>query len=320
MFNSWFNFSYIKSASIVGIVVGIIFYFAFLSAPFSFHKDTTITIPDGASLSSTATILKEDHIIKSKIVFIYWLKILGNDDSIKSGDYLFSKSENVFSVAKRVVKGDYGLMPVRVTIPEGLNSFEIAEILVKTLLHFDKEKFLILAQKKEGYLFPDTYFFVPNQTEEMVVRYMVDNFERKIKSIQSDIDKFKKPVDQVVTMASIVEDEGRTVETRRTIAGILWKRLDKGMPLQVDATFKYINGKTTFDLTKADLALKSPYNTYLYKGLPPTAITNPGLTSIEATINPIQTPYLYFLTDSEGVMHYADTFEQHVANKQKYLR
>jgi len=91
------------------------------------------------------------------------------------------------------------------------------------------------------------------------------------------------------------------------------------MPLQVDASFKYINGKGTKDLTLADLKIDSPYNSYLYKGLPPTPISNPGLDSIVATLTPIKTDYLYFLTDKEGNMHYAKTFSEHVFNKQKYL-
>ena len=117
-----------------------------------------------------------------------------------------------------------------------------------------------------------------------------------------------------------MEEEGRTTDVRRTIAGILWKRLDMGMPLQVDAAFLYINGKTTFQLATSDLTVASPYNTYLNKGLPPTPITNPGLDAISATVTPIKTPYLYYLTDKNGVMHYAATYDGHLANKEKYLK
>ena len=121
-------------------------------------------------------------------------------------------------------------------------------------------------------------------------------------------------------MASIIEKEARTMETRQIIAGILWKRLELGMPLQVDVSFKYINGKTTKNLTLADLKIDSPYNSYLYKGLPPTPISNPGLDAIKAAISPTKTDYLYFLSDRKGLMHYAKTYQQHLQNKELYLR
>jgi UPF0755 protein len=121
-------------------------------------------------------------------------------------------------------------------------------------------------------------------------------------------------------MASIIEEEARTEETRRTIAGILWKRLDNGWPLQVDAAFAFVNGKKkSSELTVEDLAIKSPYNTYANKGLPPTPISNPGLDAISATIRPIATKYYFYLSDDDGNMHYAVTNAEHEANKAKYL-
>jgi UPF0755 protein len=132
--------------------------------------------------------------------------------------------------------------------------------------------------------------------------------------------RFGKPEGDIIKMASIVEEEGRTMETREIIAGILWKRISIKMPLQVDSSFKYINGKTTATLTTEDLKIDSPYNSYTNRGLPPTPISNPGLAAIRATINPIKTPYLYFLSDKNGNMHYAITFEEHVENKLKYLK
>ena len=100
-------------------------------------------------------------------------------------------------------------------------------------------------------------------------------------------------------------------ETRQIISDILWKRIETGMPLQVDVSFKYVNGKTTAQLTHADLAIDSPYNSYRYEGLPPTPIANPGLDSILAAITPKDTKYLFFLSDAHGTMHYAATFEEH---------
>jgi len=120
-------------------------------------------------------------------------------------------------------------------------------------------------------------------------------------------------------MASIIEAEARTTESRRIISGILWKRISLGMPLQVDSTFVYINGKNTYELTSDDLKIDSPYNTYVYKGLPPTPIGNPGLDAILAALYPKTSKYLYFLSSKSGDMYYATTFEQHKRNKELYL-
>jgi UPF0755 protein len=149
---------------------------------------------------------------------------------------------------------------------------------------------------------------------------MKNNFIEKIKTLDDKIKYFNKPLADIIKMAGILEEEARTMETRRVVAGILWKRLSMGMPLQVDSSFKYINGKISKTLTLDDLQIDSPYNSYTHKGLLPTPISNPGLGAIEAAITPIKTSYLYFLTDDAGNMHYGKTFEEHVANKEKYLR
>jgi len=171
----------------------------------------------------------------------------------------------------------------------------------------------------EGFLFPDTYLFLPNAKPSDVLAVFEENFNVKIKSIDDAIRAFKKPLKDIVIMASILEAEARTTETRRIIAGILWKRLSIGMPLQVDAPFQYIIGKNTFQLTTGDLKFDSPYNTYLYKGLPPGAIGNPGLDAILATTYPQGNDYLYFLTTDDGVAIYGRNFEEHKANKARYL-
>lgn len=121
-------------------------------------------------------------------------------------------------------------------------------------------------------------------------------------------------------MASLLEEEARTTETRKMVSGILWKRLSAGMPLQVDAVFPYIIGKNTFEITLKDLEFDSPYNTYKYKGLPPGPISNPGKDSILAAIYPTKSDYWFYLSDKNGLMHYAITFDEHKINKAKYLK
>jgi UPF0755 protein len=158
-----------------------------------------------------------------------------------------------------------------------------------------------------------------NTKADDVILMMRENFAREIKKYEKDIALFKKPLEEIVIMASILEGEARTLEAKRIVAGILWKRIRINMPLQVDAVFKYYNGKNSYNLTKNDLKDDHEYNTYTNKGLPPTAINNPGIDSIRAAITPTQTNYLYFLSDKSGNMHYAKTFEEHKANKDLYI-
>jgi UPF0755 protein len=149
---------------------------------------------------------------------------------------------------------------------------------------------------------------------------MRENFARQTQDYQEDILKSKKSLNDIVIMASIIEEEANgSLESKRIVSGILWKRLSLKMPLQVDAPFTYYNGKNSYTLTKEDLAQDSPYNTYINKGLPPTAIANPGIDSIRAAIAPTQTDYLYFLSDKKGNMYYAKTFAEHKQNKELYL-
>lgn len=297
----------------------LFFYFFTLSAPAGFKEKSTFTVTEGETLSEIASSLKNEGYIRSSTVFKIVVKgFLDKETGAVAGDYFFDQNLPVFSVARRIVTGDSRIDAVRVTIPEGLNKFEVATLLRAALPKLDTKKFISLA--KEGYLFPDTYFFPQAVTAEVVAETMTENFDVHLKSYTADITNSGRTLSDLIKMASIVETEARQTETRRIVAGILWKRIEIGMPLQVDVSFKYINGKSTTELTEDDLKLDSPYNSYKYAGLPPTPISNPGIDSIEATLFPQETPYLYFLTDNEGVMRYAATFEEHKKNKLLYLR
>jgi len=241
------------------------------------------------------------------------------EEKIKTGEYFFDKPENTLKIARRLIKGEFDLAPIKVTIHEGLNIYEIAEILDNRFPKFSKEQFIALTKDKEGYLFPDTYFFTPNTQAPNIINVMEKNFQVKIDEMKEEIESSNRPLRDIIKMASIIETEARTSESRKIISGILWKRIEIGMPLQVDVTFKYINGKNSFNLTNDDLKIDSPYNTYVYTGLPPTPIANPGLDSILAAINPTETDYLFFLADKTGETHYASTFDEHIDNKKTFL-
>ena len=295
----------------------LIFYLFLYRAPANFPNYTLFTVNKGDTLSQVADSLYENNLIRSPFWFRNFVILADKEKRLIAGDYVFGVPQSVFTIAKRITTAKYDLNFIKITIPEGMNKFEIAEILVKKFSKFDPKDFI--SNAKEGYLFPDTYLFLPNSEITQVLSFMKNNFDKKIQSIESEIIEFKKPLNDVIIMASILEEEARKTDTRRTIAGILWKRLSVGMPLQVDVTFQYINGKKTFELTTEDLKIDSPYNTYKYRGLPPTPISNPGLDSILSAITPIETPYFYFLSDKDGNMHYAKTFSEHKKNKELYL-
>jgi UPF0755 protein len=275
----------------------------------------------GQSVAKVARSFQEQNVVRSTFWFTNFILLLRGETQIVSGEYYFERPLSAMAIAKRITTGDFHVSQMSTTIPEGSSISEIAVILKKNYPEFDTTRFMELARGKEGFLFPDTYHFGSHVTAEKVVDVMADTFQKKITrpEIQSAIDQFGVPLKDVVTMASILEGEARQMQTRQIVAGILWNRIKIGMPLQVDVTFKYINGKTTATLTLDDLKIKSPYNTYVYTGLPPGPISNPGIAAIQAAVTPIDTNYLFFLTDNDGNMRYARTLEEHAKNKRKYL-
>ncbi len=284
--------------SFAGIVILVVIsYFLFLSSPGNFSKGIITTIEPGTSLRGLSAKLQREHIIRSRAAFEAFVIVYNGEKHIAQGDYLFEERVPVFEVARRIAKGEHHLAPVKVTIPEGFTVEEIAETFSKKLSMFNKSNFLLKAASEEGYLFPDTYFFFTTDNEEEVFSYLRNNFDQKIKAIIPEISSFGKSQKEVIIMASIVEKEAKGDTDRGFIAGILWRRLSRGMPLQVDA---------------------APV-TYKTKGLPEAPVCNPGLEAILATIHPDASDYLYYLHDSEGGIHFARTFEEHKANKRKYL-
>lgn len=303
-----------------GLALFFVVYFGVLLAPGDFARGTIATVENGMTLREVADALEKENVIRSPLLFKGAVVLMNGNGTVLSGDYFFNSRPTFLSVAWRVARGVFGLAPVKVTIPEGANVFEVAWLAAKKLDKFDAKEFIRIAQKDEGYLFPDTYHFLPNAEAAEVYRTMRDNFDKKIKPLETAIKDSGKSMHDIITMASLLEEEARASDTRRLIAGILWKRLDMGMALQVDATFVYINGKNTFELTLADLADdSSPYNTYAHKGLPPGPISNPGLDSIVAALYPKENPYLFYLADLSGVTHYSRTFDEHKEKKFRYL-
>ncbi len=297
----------------------VLFYFLFISSPLYFPTGAYVNIPEGSSLSASAEILKERGVVRSAFLFKLSAYILKSNHRIVAGEYFFPTRISVIGAAWRLGRGDYEIEPARVFVPEGATMADIAVLLAKNIPDFDLASFERQARGKEGYLFPDTYFFMPGQGTEAILGIFANNFNKNIAKIQKQIDAFGQPLSDVIVMASLLEREAPETYDRRVIAGILWKRIKIGMPLQVDAVFPYIIGKNSYTLTRSDLKTDSPYNTYTNKGLPPGAIANPGLDAILAAVTPIKTNYLYYLSDRSGAIHYSSTYDQHLVAKNRYI-
>jgi len=271
-----------------GFIV-LLFLYYFLSAPYS-SKDVIVHISSGESVNSIALELKNTNAIRNDFTLKLFIKLLKSGKGVISGDYLFKKNSPVYIVAWQLGRGHHNIEPIKVTIREGLTNAQIALTLADKLSGFRKDLFLSNAENKQGYLFPDTYFFFPLDTAGEIIEKLSNNFLNKTKNLNIS--------SQIITMASILEGEAGGKEDVGIISGILWKRISLQMPLQVDID-------------------KSTYTT---KGLPLKPLNNPGLLSIEAAVSPIDSPYLYYLHDKNGKVHFAVTFEEHKRNINNYLK
>jgi UPF0755 protein len=287
------------------------------TAPVNFAEGKLITIEKGQTIKNTGELLKEQNIIRSETLFN--VLVTFKRKNVVEGKYLFHTNQNLFKVIDRVTKGSYEIPTERITFIEGETSFEMAEKLKYKFPNFDVDTFYELAILNEGYLFPDTYNFKITVSAEEVIKEMKDNFNQQIEEISDLIEESERSLEDIIKMASIIEGES-DADNRQQISNVLWKRIDIDMPLQVDATFVYSIGKSTFDLTLQDLNDKNnPYNSYEFKGLPPTPINNPGIKAIKAAATQEDTNYLYFLTGRNGITYYATSFEGHKNNRALYL-
>lgn len=300
--------------------IALLSYVFLVAPPSSFPTGNLIAVPEGASAKEAGQMLEAQGVVRNGTAFSIAVTILGADRGVRAGDYLFKEPKDLFSVARAITTGAFGLEPIRIRIPEGTTTKEMAKIYAAQLQRFDAEQFIAKAQPDEGFLFPDTYFFLPNATEDIVIKAMRQTFDTEIAKIAGEIDTFGKPLREVVIMASILEKEAFDHEDRRKIAGVLWRRIKIDMALQVDAAFLYSIGRATFTLTKEDLANEEdPYNTYVHKGLPPGAIGSPSLSSLRAAVTPIDGGYLFYLADRNHVTYYSKTYAEHLRLKALYI-
>ncbi len=234
-----------------------------------------VEIPEGASARQAAQTLARAGAVRSAAAFSALVAVTGSADRLVAGRYLTEPGEDALTWLRRLRSGDTRVPMATVTIPEGFDRRQMAKSFAAALPAFDAPEFLRLTDGEEGYLFPDTYRFDPSVDAAAVADALRANFDRRVAPIRAALASSTRSFGETVNMASIVERES-TADARATVAGILWRRLEDGMPLQVDAPFIYSIGRGTADLTKDDLASDDPYNTYRNPGLPPTPICSPG--------------------------------------------
>ncbi len=307
----------IKILKLIFSLAGILFLiFLFLiSAPSDFPINKIVAVEKGTASRQVAENFYKEGFIRYPFLFDGLIRCTDNEKNIKAGKYMFAKPLSLVGLMQRLISGNYGIPSVKITIPEGSTIADINRIFSDAGF----ENFAIKDKGLEGYLFPDTYFFLIDAAPEEAVAKMTGNLKNQTAGLEDAISKSKRSFHQILTMASLLEEEAADSEDRKIISGILWKRFDKKMPLQVDAIFAYVINKNTYELTTEDLKTDHQYNTYIRPGLPPTSISNPGLDAIIAAVFPEKTPYWFYLSDKSGKIYYSKTFEEHIAKKQKYL-
>jgi len=292
----------------------------------SIETPVSFTIEAGQSVEEIARNLGREGLIRSAALFQLYTVLSGLSSKLQAGEYQIPQNLNLKEVAELL---QHGTFEEKITFLEGWRREEMAEYINQKFKAKSQKlnavEFLKETEGLEGYLFPDTYFVSRETTAEELVKMMRENFENRIKRNELELKGIS--FDEAVIIASIVEREVKYAEDRPIVAGILIKRYLNGWPLQADATIQYALGyqpdqKTWWkkDLTEEDLKIDSPYNTYKNPGLPPTPICNPGLDSLQAVFKPRETDYWYYVSDSEGRMHFSVTNDEHNEKARKYVR
>jgi UPF0755 protein len=278
-----------------------------------------VNIPSGTNAKEIVYILEKNEIIrKNNYTFRILIKLMKLEDQLKYGEYNLKPSMNMLQILDKLVKGE--AIVYKITIPEGYTSSQIAELLEKNEIA-EKEAFLKLVKDSEktpeGYLFPDTYEVPKKYGAEKMVKVMLANFNQ-VALVNKFTDKAEEigfSLDEIIILASIIEKEAKFTEEKSRVSSVFHNRLKTGMKLQSCATIQYILEEPKEKLDENDLKIESPYNTYLYKGLPPEAICNPGLDSIMAALEPEEEDYLYFVLGENGSHIFSKTYQEHLKNK-----
>lgn len=328
---------YIITLVVICFFVAVVVFISDLFVKAEFVEEHEFIIEKGESVSEIAQNLYNQDLIHSPLSFKLYVYLRGWQSSLQAGSYIITPM-NMAELVKTLVAGKVD-NELKLKFIEGWTLEDMADYLVEQKLVTKAADFINLAKKSnfqesfsflensrdeslEGFLFPDTYLVYKDSTAVDVIEKMLDNFNKKLTpALKTEITAQGKNLYDVLIMASIIEQEVRQDEDRKIVSGILWQRLSAGMALQVDSSLKYVIGKKDSPaLTYEELRIDSPYNTYKYKGLPPTPICNPGESAIRAAIYPKNSDFWYYLSTEEGETIFAKTGAEHEANVDKYLR
>jgi len=306
-------------------------YFLFDTHPVGKWEGKLVLVPKGSRLPEVVGILREGGILPYPAAFRALVLLTFSGRRLHYGEYAFPNPPSAFEAWRRLVRGD--VIKYEVTVPPGANLYDVAELLEAKKLA-TSEAFLdaatspavlrrleIPGESAEGYLFPDSYIFVKPVSPEEILEFMVRQFRKKI---PPDAEKRAREaglsLHQAVTIASIIEKETGVEEEKPLVSAVIRRRLALGMPLQMDPTVIY--GVKRFDgtVTRKDLRTEGPYNTYLNRGLPPGPIANPGLTSLDAALNPSKAEYLYFVSKNDGSHTFSRTLPEHNRAVEQFRR
>lgn len=298
-------------------VLGVIMYF---NSPNSYHKtDKRFVVDQGMTLREIVEKLHEEQIVKSPNTFLYIGQLIkGINPKVRYGEYFFEKNISYYKILHKLIRGNIAFR--KITIAEGLSTHSALAIIEQSPGLIGK----IPEGMKEGLLLPETYFYSYNDTKAGVIKRMQEAMIRNLDILweQRDLSIPIKTKEQALVLASIVEKETGISAERGKVASVFVNRLRKGMKLQSDPTIIYSftlgNKSLERPIRMSDIQNNSSFNTYHIYGLPPTPICNPGLASIKAVLNPLQTDYLYFVASGKGDHIFASTLQEHNSNVARY--
>jgi UPF0755 protein len=295
-------------------------------------RPVTVEVPPGATAEDVGRILEGQEVIRSTLAFRVVAAVRGFGESIQAGTYQLATNMTL-SEALDILEGGPLVETVDLTVPEGLELTEIADVAGRVLPDVQPEAFHRSAtggewalppylpegtDTVEGFLFPKTYEFPPDAGVDQVINRLLVQFETEAASLDwSRANELRLSPYEVVIVASLIEREAWVDDDRDKVSAVIHNRLAEGMPLQIDATVQYALPEENRELTFEDYEVDSPYNTYLHPGLPPTPIASPGLASLRAALDPADADYLYFVVvDPETGEHaFAETYEEFLSLK-----
>ena len=321
-------------------VIGLVFLIGiFLFVGFGYYlshpaeeggNEQIFLVRDGSTLNEVAGELESKKIITGKPLFLLWARLMGYSRSIKAGEYCLSSGMPPLKILEVLSKGAVITHPI--TIPEGFTIEQIGELLEeKGLVNIEEflavtgdpdvaKRYGISGHSLEGYLYPDTYHFGRGLSPASIVEVMIKHFWEVTGPLREKIEQSGMTIEEVITLASIVEKETGRAEERPIIASVFLNRLKKRMRLESDPTVIYGIKDFSGNLKKKHLTQRTPYNTYVIRGLPPGPIANPGKEAIEAVLFPANTNFLYFVSKNDGSHYFSKTLTEHNKAVQKYQK